>query len=215
MNGASPRRPLGTASTSTSHHTQSSLPPLLQHRTQCTHPIGATINEIGNLEHTQLRRYNHQWTGFSHALLHADAPITDKAPESTGLFGQPHTHPSKPTATILSIPKGLKTPGTPAFKRWTKDYPSHVQNISSTTKGPCPLKSEERWTKRCEEQVHTCRMHGHALSSGTPLPKSTGTGFPILPSSRSPGRTPSSPPTTRLTHDIRVSCPAWNMVESE
>ena len=68
-------------------------------------------------------RYKYQWTGFSHALLPADAPATDKAIH-WALWSATHT--SKPTATILSIPKGLKTPGTPAFKRWTKDYPNHV-----------------------------------------------------------------------------------------
>ena len=89
VNGASPH-PLGTASTSTSHHTQSGSPPPSQRQTYA-HPIGATTNDIGYLEHTQGAK--------STSGLGSPTPSSPRMPPqltklSTGLCGQPRTHPS-------------------------------------------------------------------------------------------------------------------------
>ena len=87
--------------------------------------------------------YTVQWQGSSQAFLPTDAPSQEKAIR-WAIWSAKASR--TPTSTVLYLPRGPRSRGSPVHTTWTRDHPQWVQHLGRTT-GNCPLYREYQWAQ--------------------------------------------------------------------
>jgi hypothetical protein len=99
--------------------------------------------------------YSVQWTGHSQAYLPTDAPSQYKAMH-WAIWSATST--DIPTATILYLPRGAKSKGSPLHTSWARDQLQLVQHLGVTTQCP-PLECEYQWTQNSTDLGDPPKIH--------------------------------------------------------